>query len=49
MWSAQSDIAASSLTQALATSLGINPCARKSLKKSGESWEQGPITSYPLS
>ncbi|HUC31376.1 MAG TPA: type IV pilus assembly protein PilM [Candidatus Paceibacterota bacterium] len=32
-WSAQSDIAAASLTQALATSLGINPMRAEELKK----------------
>ena len=46
-WSAQSDIAASSLTQALATSLGINPMRAEELKKERGILEPAPITSYP--
>ena len=46
-WSAQSDIAASSLTQALATSLGINPMRAEELKK--ERWIIGTGPNYELS
>jgi len=42
MWSAQSDIAASSLTQALATSLGINPMRAEELKKERGIMGTGP-------
>jgi type IV pilus assembly protein PilM len=46
-WSAQSDIAASSLTQALATSLGINPMRAEELKKERGILGTGP--NYELS
>jgi type IV pilus assembly protein PilM len=46
-WSAQSDIAASSLTQALATSLGINPMRAEELKKERGIMGSGP--NYELS
>jgi type IV pilus assembly protein PilM len=46
-WSAQSDIAASSLTQALATSLGINPMRAEELKKERGIMGTGP--NYELS
>ncbi len=46
-WSSQSDIAASSLTQALATSLGINPMRAEELKKERGILGTGP--NYELS
>jgi type IV pilus assembly protein PilM len=46
-WSAQSDMAASSLTQALATSLGINPMRAEELKKERGILGTGP--NYELS
>jgi type IV pilus assembly protein PilM len=46
-WSAQSDIAAASLTQALATSLGINPMRAEELKKERGILGTGP--NYELS
>jgi type IV pilus assembly protein PilM len=46
-WSAQSDIAASSLTTALATSLGINPMRAEELKKERGILGTGP--NYELS
>jgi type IV pilus assembly protein PilM len=46
-WSAQSDIAAASLTQALATSLGINPMRAEGLKKERGILGTGP--NYELS
>jgi type IV pilus assembly protein PilM len=46
-WSVQSDIAASSLTQALATSLGINPMRAEELKKERGILGTGP--NYELS
>ena len=46
-WSAQSDIAAFSLTQALATSLGINPMRAEELKKERGILGTGP--NYELS
>lgn len=46
-WSAQSDIAASSLTQALASSLGINPLRAEELKKERGILGTGP--NYELS
>ena len=46
-WSAQSDIAASSLTQALATSMGINPMRAEELKKERGILGTGP--NYELS
>jgi type IV pilus assembly protein PilM len=46
-WSAQSDIAASSITQALATSLGVNPMRAEELKKERGILGTGP--NYELS
>jgi type IV pilus assembly protein PilM len=46
-WSAQSDIAAAALTQALATSLGINPMRAEELKKERGILGTGP--NYELS
>jgi Tfp pilus assembly PilM family ATPase len=46
-WSAQSDIAAASLTAALATSLGINPLRAEELKKERGILGTGP--NYELS
>jgi type IV pilus assembly protein PilM len=46
-WSAQSDIAAASLTQALASSLGINPMRAEELKKERGIMGTGP--NYELS
>jgi type IV pilus assembly protein PilM len=47
MWSAQSDIAAASLTQALAASLGVNPLRAEELKKERGIVGTGP--NYELS